>query len=125
MRKNALAFAAILFSPALYLTIAAQDRISSTDAAKYVGKRATVCGQVVSTNYAEDNKDRPTFLNLDRAYPNQKFTAVIWGENRDKFSKPPEVNYAGKRICVTGTISMIRGVAAIVVREPSQITRGE
>ena len=45
---------------------AAQQRILTSEAAKYVGKKATVCGQVASTNYAESNKGSPTFLNLDR-----------------------------------------------------------
>jgi len=106
-------------------SVPAQERIIPSEAARYAGKKATVCGQVTSTNYAEDSKGRPTYLNLDRAYPNQKFNAVILGENRDKFSKPPEINYAGKKICVTGTINVSRGVAEIVVRDPSQITRGE
>ena len=106
-------------------SVPAQDRINSYEAAKYAGKRATVCGQVASTNYARDNKGQPTYLNLDRGYPDQKFTAVIWGENRDKFPKPPEVSYSGRKICVTGTITMSRGVAQIVVLDPSQIARAD
>jgi hypothetical protein len=115
---------------ALFIFVAAtsastQERISPNEAPKHAGKKATVCGQVTSTNYAEGSAGRPTYLNLDRAYPNQKFNAVIPGDNRDKFSKPPEVGYAGKKICVTGTISVSRGVARIVVRDPSQITGGD
>jgi hypothetical protein len=52
----------------------AQERILSIDAAKYVGKNAKVCGQVASVNYAQGSKGRPTFLNLDKGYPDQKFT---------------------------------------------------
>ncbi len=91
MRKLAfqLAIAAVLFIVAT--SVPAQERIIPSEAARYAGKKATVCGQVTSTNYAEDSKGRPTYLNLDRAYPNQKFNAVIPGENRDKFSKPPEI----------------------------------
>jgi hypothetical protein len=114
---------------ALFLIVAflvrAEERIGPHEAAKYAGKKATVCGQVTSTNYAEESKGRPTYLNLDRAYPDQKFDAMIPGESRGKFSKPPEIDYAGKKICVTGTISVSRGRAEIVVRDPSQITRGE
>jgi hypothetical protein len=124
MRKIALGYLlAILFI--VVGSVPAQDRINSYEAAKHAGKKATVCGQVASTNYARDNKGHPTYLNLDRGYPDQKFTAVIWGENRDKFSKPPEVNYSGRKICVTGTITMSRGVAQIVVLDPSQITRAD
>src|SRR4030095_9003454 len=103
------------------LQIAAQERISPTEAAKYVGKNATVCGQVASSNFATRSRRRPTFLNLDRPYPNHIFTALIWGEDRDKFSKPPESAYSGRKICVTGAISSYQGQPQIVVRNPSQI----
>jgi hypothetical protein len=76
----------------------AQERIVSSEAARYVGKKAKVCGQLASVNYAQGSKGRPRFLNLDKGYPDQKFMAVIWGEDRDKFSKPPEVSYAGKNL---------------------------
>jgi hypothetical protein len=109
----------------LVSSASAQDRINSYEAARYAGKKATVCGQVASTNYARENKGQPTYLNLDRGYPDQKFTAVIWGENRDKFSKPPEISYSGRKICVTGTITMSREVAQIVVLDPSQIARAD
>jgi hypothetical protein len=118
-----------LFSVVLLVGVgfqtAAQQRILTSEAAKYVGKKATVCGQVASTNYAESNKGSPTFLNLDRGYPDQKFTVVIGGEDRHKFPKFPEAHYSGRKICVTGIISMNRGVAQTIVRDPSQITRDE
>jgi hypothetical protein len=118
-----LVIAVVLFIVAI--SVPAQERIMPSEAPRYAGKKATVCGQVTSTNYAEDSRGRPTYLNLDRAYPNQKFHAVIPGENRSKFSKPPEINYAGKKICVTGTVNVSRGVAEIVVHDPAQITRGD
>jgi DNA/RNA endonuclease YhcR with UshA esterase domain len=109
----------------LPIEIQSAERIGTVEAAKYVGKRATVCGQVASVNYAENSEGRPTFLNLDKGYPNQNFTVVIWGENRDKFSPPPEMKYAGVAICVTGTIRMSKNVAEIVVSDPSQIRRDD
>lgn len=99
----------------------AKDQIAPENALKYVGSVRTVCGIVASARYAESSRGSPTFLNLGRAYPNQVFTAVIWGENRSKFSPPPEEAYANKRICVSGKISNYRGVAEIVVSNPSQI----
>ena len=121
-RLNLFFLSAVMFGGVAFQT-AAQQRILSSEAAKYVGKKATVCGQVASTNYAETNKGSPTFLNLDRGYPDQKFTVVIGGEDRHKFPKLPEAHYAGRKICVTGTISLDRGVARIIIRDPSQITR--
>ena len=47
----------------------AADALSSQDAAKHIGETATVCGTVVSTNYASRTKRLPTFLNFDQPYP--------------------------------------------------------
>jgi len=49
------------------------DTISAPDAAAHIGETATVCGTVVSANYAVKSKGQPTFLNFDRPYPNQIF----------------------------------------------------
>ena len=118
MRKLALSLSLFVL---LLSTAVAQEKVSPSEAAKLVGKKATVCGQVASANFAARSRGRPTFLNLDRPYPNQIFTVVIWGQNRAKFSPAPESAYRAKRICVSGTISSYRGQPQIVVSDPSQI----
>jgi hypothetical protein len=57
----------------------AQERISPSEAAKHVGKSATVCGKVASTAYAIQVVGRSTFLNLERPYPDQPFTDLGLG----------------------------------------------
>lgn len=99
---------------------AAQTAISAADARKHIGETATVCGQVASAHYGATTRGRPTFLNLDSAYPNQVFTVVIWGSDRSKFGDP-EQKYASKRICVTGPITEYRGVPEQVAHSPSQV----
>ncbi|HEU4387116.1 MAG TPA: DNA-binding protein, partial [Blastocatellia bacterium] len=91
------------------------------DAVKYVGKSAAVCGLVASAAYAVANLGTPTYLNLDKPYPNQPFTVIIWGEKRNKFPTPPETAYNGKRICVTGTITAYHEQPQMVITGPSQI----
>ncbi len=103
---------------------AAQKKLSAAEAKDHVGEMATVCGTVASTRYATSTKEQPTFLNLDKAYPNQIFTIVIWGSNRTKFGTP-EVDYKGKRICITGKIAEYRGVPEIVADDPKQITMSQ
>ena len=98
----------------------AQKSISAADARDHIGERATVCGQVASTHFAERSKGEPTFINLDKPYPNQIFTILIWGSDRGKFGDP-ERSYSGKHICVTGKIASYRGVAEIIAYEPFQI----
>jgi micrococcal nuclease len=103
-------------------SIAQQEYINPIDADKYIGMEKTVCGTVASATYAIRSRGKPTFLNLDQPYPNQIFTVVIWGSDRNKFKNPPETFFRGKRICVTGIIESYRGKPQIVVRGPDQIT---
>jgi len=110
--------ATLIIEPAL-----AQKKLTAVEAKEHFGETATVCGEVVSTRYAASTKGQPTFLNLDKPYPNQIFTVVIWGRNRSKFGRP-EVEYNQKRICVTGKIGEYRGVPEIVADDPKQITIG-
>lgn len=114
-----------MFKSILYLSVLLVPLLSieySTHMAQnHVGEKATVCGEVVSTHYASSSNGEPTFLNLDEAYPNQVFTVVIWGDDREKFDEP-EVKYRGKNICVIGKIKSYRGIAQIILYSKSQIS---
>jgi hypothetical protein len=111
----ALALALLVIEPAL-----AQKKLSAAEAKDHLGEAATVCGTIVSTRYAASSRGRPTFLNMDKPYPNQVFTILIWGNNRSKFGRP-EVDYKDKRTCVTGTISDYRGTPQMVADDPRQL----
>jgi hypothetical protein len=95
-------------------------KITAIEAKDHVGEQATVCGKVASTRYAATTRGKPTFLNLDKPYPNQIFTLLIWGENREKFGMPEE-KYRDKQVCVTGKITEYRGAPEIVVSDPQNI----
>ncbi|MCI0626502.1 MAG: DNA-binding protein [Acidobacteria bacterium] len=115
---------AVFIALALLLTAvgsSAQKKLTAAEARNHVGEEATVCGVIASARYVASSRGQPTFLNLDKPYPSQIFTIVIWGRNRGKFGKP-EVNYKDKRICIAGTIESFRGVAQTEAKEPSQIT---
>jgi hypothetical protein len=98
-----------------------QETISTEDAAKFIGQQKTVCGTVASAHFAAKTKGQPTFINLDKPYPNQVFTVLIWGSDRGKFEKQPETLYSEKEICVTGMIQSYQGRPEIVVKDPGQI----
>jgi len=98
----------------------AQTSISAAEAKDHVGEKATVCGDVVSTHYAARSRGNPTFIDLDKPYPNQIFSIVIWGSDRPKFGDPEE-KYRSKHVCVTGAISLYRGVPEVIPHDPSQI----
>jgi len=94
--------------------------LTAAQAKDHVGEIATICGVVASATFAARTKGQPTFLNLDQPYPTHSFTALIWGSDRPKFGQP-EVVYKGKRMCVTGTIKVFRGIPEIVVTDPGQL----
>ena len=110
----------------LGLTIVHQESHAATltaaQAKDHVGENATVCGIVASATFAARTKGQPTFLNLDKSYPDHIFSVVIWGSDRPKFHQP-EVLYRGKRLCVTGYIKIFRGRPEIIVKELSQISQ--
>ncbi|MGA8735801.1 MAG: hypothetical protein WB558_17925 [Terriglobales bacterium] len=101
--------------------VQAQKPLSTAEARNHIGEHAMVCGEVMSTHYATRSRGNPTFINLDKPYPNQVFTVLIWGSDRPKFGDP-EDTYRSKSICVTGKISDYKGVPEIVAYAPSQIT---
>jgi|SRR5215813_2154035 len=109
----------ISFEVALAL---AQDaaRLTAAEAGNHVGENATVCGKVASTHYAATKGRRPTFLNIDKPYPHEIFTVLIWGSDRLKFDAPEE-RFKGKSVCATGQITSYRGVPQIIAHDPEQI----
>ena len=117
MRGVALVVA--LLSAGLSFPLAAAE-LNSQQAASHIGETATVCGIVASANYAARTKGQPTFLNLDKPYPNQVFTIMIWGSDRGKFGAP-EVQFLGKRLCATGQMQSYKGKPEIVASDPKQL----
>jgi hypothetical protein len=95
-------------------------KLTAAEAKDHIGEQATVCGKVASTRYAATTRGKPTFLNLDKPYPSQVFTVLIWGESREKFGNPEE-RYRDKQVCVTGKITEYRKAPEIVVSEPQNI----
>jgi len=90
------------------------------EAKAHVGEQGTVCGIAVGAHFAANTKGEPTFINLDKPYPTQIFTIVIWGGDRPKFGNP-EQEYSDKHVCVTGMITVFRDVAEIVAHDPAAI----
>lgn len=107
------------FDPALFDDA---PRVDAVDAPSVVGEDAVVCGRVVNGVFASATGGQPTFLNLERAYPDQPFDVVVWGRDRGRFTPPPEVFYPGRTICVAGRVTTHEGVPRIEARTPAQIS---
>jgi hypothetical protein len=95
--------------------------LTTAEAAKHVGETATVCGTVVGVHTATSSNGSPTFVNLDKTYPNEVFTILIWGSDMGKFSPAPS-NWNGKNVCATGKIELYRKVPEIVAKDAAQVT---
>ena len=122
MRLRKIATLVLLLLAATSFAFAQKSlHLTATSAKDHVGENATVCGHVASTHFASTTRGRPTFINLDKPYPNQIFTILIWGSDRGKFGAPETV-YRDKTVCVSGSISSYRGVPEIVARDPGQIS---
>lgn len=103
------------------LSAQAGEYLTPEHAKNYLGSTQTVCGNVASTYFAKKSRGKPTFINLNKPYPNHIFMAVIWIEDRGKFSYRPETALKGKNICVSGEIKAYKGTPEIIVRNPFQI----
>jgi hypothetical protein len=108
MKAVQLVFALVLASSALMA-----QTITTSEAAKHIGERETVCGTIAGEHTAGSSRGTPTFINLDRPYPNQVFTLLIWGDDRGRVGAVPE---SGK-LCATGVITEYRGSPEIVLRD--------
>jgi DNA/RNA endonuclease YhcR with UshA esterase domain len=110
----------LLCSTAAVRGAAEAKTLTAAEAAQHVGEVAKVCGVVASAKFSSSSAKQPTFINLDKPYPGQIFTVLIWGSDRAAFGQP-EVTYNGKRICATGKIQLYKGKPEIIATTPSQI----
>lgn len=100
---------------------AISQTIPAEEVKNNVGKTVTVSGKVVDGAYLNSAYNKPTLLNIDKAFPNEIFTVVIYGENRRLFEYNPEEVLKGKIIVVTGKVTMYNGKPQIEVVKPNQI----
>lgn len=103
------------------LCAGAPATLTAAEAKNHVGESATVCGIVASVHFASGSSGSPTFVNLDKPYPNHIFTVLIWGDDLPKFKENP-IKWQGKKACATGTITSYKGVPEIVAKSQDQIT---
>ena len=79
--------------------------IFAQEGAKHVGEFIKVYGMIKKiTKEVEYEDGKPTFIDLDDTFPNQKFNIVIRKENLNKF--PDMSLYIGKNITVQGPVKM-------------------
>ncbi|HOU46632.1 MAG TPA: DNA/RNA non-specific endonuclease [Chitinophagales bacterium] len=98
-----------------------KGKISAYQAKDFIGKETCVCGKVVSTKFVDNGKSNPTYINLDKKYPDQVFTLMIFGQDRANFSYQPEDFLKGKTICVKGRVEEYKGSPQIIANKEKQL----
>jgi micrococcal nuclease len=96
--------------------------IGACQAGNYYGKEVIVEGKVAS---AYRSKTNTVFLNLEKPYPNQCFTSVIFSSDQYKFVSAPEKYYANKTVRIRGEIKEYQGKPEVILKTPSQIEIGK
>ncbi|MEZ5009303.1 MAG: DNA/RNA non-specific endonuclease [Chitinophagales bacterium] len=98
-----------------------KGQVTAEQAKYFIGDECTVCGTVVSTKFLETSNSQPTFLNLDKKFPDQVFTLVIFGKDRVNFTYEPEKYLYGKTICIKGKVDERNGTPQMIISEESAI----
>lgn len=98
-----------------------KGKINASQAKDFIGKNTCVCGKVVSTKFNQNGKTNPTYINLDKKYPDQVFTLMIFGQDRTNFSYIPEEFLRNKTICVKGKVAEYKGSPQIIANKENQI----
>ena len=96
-------------------TNAIPPKIPASEAKEHVNSEATVSGKVIELYKTE----KLVRLNLDKPFPNQPFTVVIFGTKTNLF--PNLDNLKGKTIEVTGKITEYRDQPQIILASTNQL----
>ena len=96
----------------LHATTVAQT-ITAAEASQHVGERTTVCGRIASEHTATSSPGTPTFINLDKPYPDRVFAVLVWESDRASVGAIP----SSGMLCATGVIASYRGTPEIVVKD--------
>jgi DNA/RNA endonuclease YhcR with UshA esterase domain len=117
-----IAFAGVVISltvPALESRAADTNAVAATigaaEASKWIGKQVVVTGVVAQVSI------RPSllFLNFDKAYPSNLFTAIVRNKNTNEFDSLPALK--GKAVSVQGEIKNYNGKPEMELTHKSQL----
>jgi DNA/RNA endonuclease YhcR with UshA esterase domain len=90
-------------------------KISASEAKAHTGAEAIVTGKVAEVN----QNDRILRFNFEKPYPDNAFTAVVFGANTNQFEHPKA--FSGKTVEVRGTIKDYHGHPEIVITKSNQL----
>ncbi|MFT6585324.1 MAG: DNA/RNA endonuclease YhcR with UshA esterase domain [Cognaticolwellia sp.] len=101
-------------------TAASQESINSSNALDYVGQNVNICGALAQI---KDFK-KGIYLNIDRDYPNQTITFVIWDNNLERIEKEwgSFRSLKSKTVCASGKVNTYKGKPRISINSSYDFT---
>jgi len=92
--------------------------VNACNAKEQVGREVLVEGKVADVYHSDTDT---IFLNFEKVYPNQCFTAVIFKSDLFRFPSQLEERYYRKTVRVKGIVEEYEGRPEIILKTPSQI----
>lgn len=106
----------------VFIGESAQKEIKLEEAKDHISDSVKVIGKIYGIKYIENVMNKPTFINLRSAYPNQLLTIVMWGDVIEKLGyNPQEKKFTQGVAVVTGKIELYKDKPQIVIKDPGQL----
>ena len=83
--------------------VADLDLVTPTNAGEYIGKEVRVTGEIMGVFYATDTREKPIFLNIDKNYPNNAMTIVVYELDAERMGFRADI-YEHKRVQINGVV---------------------
>lgn len=112
----------IFFGLFMLLTTAkgfSQTTISAKDAAKHTNEQVVIADKIYGGKFLSNSNI--TLLDVGGSHPNELLTLLIKGDDRKKFTTPPEEAFKDKQVTITGTVVDYKGKPEIIITSPDQI----
>jgi len=98
------------------------DTITATIATQRIGQDVIVKGNVVTVFYAKNSNGKPTFLNLDKAFPDNPIVVIIFEKELKKLNINAQ-QYNNKKIIVKGKMGLYKDEEKPYEDKPSIIIK--
>lgn len=98
------------------------DTITAKEASQLIGEQVTLRAKVASVFYAKSSSGSPTFLNLDKNFPDNPIAVVIFEKELKKLKINTQF-YKDKTIIVTGKVVVYKdeNKPSIIIYSKDQI----
>jgi len=97
------------------LALGVSEGVRVPEAIPHFGEVETLCGQIAGTRTDSSSPDEPTFIDFERPYPVESFTAVFSFRDRATVRNIPKSGV----LCVHGIVGEYRGRPQIVLHSYS------